>query len=551
MNATNFRCFLFVIFALLLSPSFSALGKSNQQKQVVVEHGIVQKAIEIGGNWTRSGSELVSSASTNCLVAGNSINDGDFQVNLHLSIDSINSSSAQVYFAGSYFIFDAKPVNASGKPQLAISGVLFPKYKYIGDAEKYIRAGVPFDFKIKKKAQNISFYINDNQVFATEITMALSGYIALQTKRNRMKVSAFSIQGKLSPVKPINFLYECGKEGYFGFRIPAIVTSTKGTLLAFAEGRKNSLADTGDIDLVLKRSEDNGKTWSKLSVIWNDSLNVCGNPCPVVDKTTGTIYLICCWNLGTDFESVNPQLTGKDPRRIFVIESTNDGKTWSKPREITKSAKEEGWAWYATGPCHGVQLERSQYRGRLIIPCNHIDLKIKKNYTHAIYSDDHGKTWKLGSSSSQDQVNECSLAELPDGKLMLNMRNFDEKEKYRKVSVSTDGGMTWGNIYSDKVLIEPICQGNLFRYSFPEEGKSRLLFSNPADETLRRNVTLRLSYDEGSTWAKSMVLYAGPSAYSDLTRLSNENIGCLYEAGYLNQNQCVVFQEVSLKDLEK
>jgi sialidase-1 len=148
-------------------------------------------------------------------------------------------------------------------------------------------------------------------------------------------------------------------------------------------------------------------------------------------------------------------------------------------------------------------------------------------------------------------MNECSLAELSDGRLMLNMRNSDEKEKTRKGSISTDGGMTWGNVYSDKLLIEPICEGNLFRYSFPEEGRSRLLFSNPADENRRRNMTLRLSYDEGSSWAKSMVLYSGPSAYSDLTRLSDGNIACFYETGYLNPNQGITFQKVSLKDLEK
>jgi hypothetical protein len=137
-------------------------------------------------------------------------------------------------------------------------------------------------------------------VTSVGLSTPLMGYIALQSKRNCMKVSDFNIRGNLSPVKPINFLFECGEEGYCTFRIPAIVTTTKGTVLAFAEGRRNNIFDTGDIDLVYKRSEDNGKTWSKMKIVWDETLNVCGNPSPVVDKTTGTIYLLCCWNLGTD-----------------------------------------------------------------------------------------------------------------------------------------------------------------------------------------------------------------------------------------------------------
>ena len=352
-------------------------------------------------------------------------------------------------------------------------------------------------------------------------------------------------------VKSPDCLFESGKEGYKTFRIPAIVTSTKGTVLAFAEGRKNGSSDTGDIDLVLKRSEDKGKTWSSLSVVWNDGDNVCGNPAPVVDKSTGVIYLLSTWNLGMDHESEIIKQTSKDTRRVFVMSSADDGKTWSDAKEITPSVKLKNWTWYATGPCHGIQIGKGSNAGRMMIPCDHIESVTNKYFSHIIYSDDHGKTWTLGGTTPQDQVNECTIAELSDGKLMLNMRNYDRTQKARKISLSNDGGITWGNIYSELSLPEPICQGSLFSYSNKKTGKSKLLFLNPADENKRQNMTLRMSTDNGSTWAKSMVLFAGPSAYSDLTILPNGNIGCFYEAGNTTPYQGIMYQEVSFSELEK
>jgi sialidase-1 len=352
-------------------------------------------------------------------------------------------------------------------------------------------------------------------------------------------------------VNPPEYLFESGKEGYKTFRIPAIITTSKGTVIAFAEGRKNGASDTGDIDLVLKRSEDNGKTWSSLGVIWNDGENVCGNPAPVVDKTTGTIYLLSTWNLGSDHESEIIKQTSKDSRRIFVLSSNDDGKTWSAAKEITSDVKLKNWTWYATGPCHGIQIEKGQNAGRLMIPCDHIESVTNKYFSHIIYSDDHGKTWELGGTTPQDQVNECTIAELPDGRLMLNMRNYDRNQKARKISISSDGGIIWGNIYSDLSLPEPICQGSLFSYSNKKTGKSKLLFLNPAHENKRQNMTLRMSSDNGTTWAKSKVLYAGPSAYADLTQLPNGNIGCFYEAGPNNPYEGIMYQEVPFSELEK
>lgn len=349
--------------------------------------------------------------------------------------------------------------------------------------------------------------------------------------------------------EPLNYLFKSGTGDYNTFRIPAIINTKKGTILAFAEGRKNTSSDTGDIDLVMKRSDDNGKTWSELIVLRDDGANVCGNPAPVQDRITGKIFLLSTWNLGTDREPEIIKGTSKDTRRIFVMVSSDDGRTWSEAKELTKSVKKSDWTWYATGPCHGIQIINGNFRNRLIIPCDHIESGTEKYFSHIIYSDDNGETWKPGGTTPQDQVNECSVAELAGGKLMLNMRNYDRTQKSRKIALSEDGGLTWSDIYSDPVLAEPICQASLLSWFKSRRGEVIMLFLNPADENSRRNMTLRRSYDQGKTWPVSKVLHAGPAAYSDITILRSGEIACLYEAGVKSPYEGIVFQRVKFKEI--
>ena len=343
-----------------------------------------------------------------------------------------------------------------------------------------------------------------------------------------------------------------GSEGYHTFRIPAILVTVKGTILAFCEGRGKSSSDTGDINLLLKRSLDNGKTWQPRQTIWDDGANVCGNPCVVMDLETKTIWLLMTWNLGSDRDSQIIQRQSKDTRRVFVTFSSDDGKSWAKPKEITQSVKKPNWTWYATGPGVGIQLEKGPDKGRLIIPCDHIEAESKKYYSHIIYSDDHGKNWKLGGSTPTDQVNECQAVELTDGQIMLNMRNYDRSKKNRAISTSKDGGLTWSAVRHDKVLIEPICQASFMRYTRGGSGgKNRVLFANCASEKSRVKMTVRLSYDEGRTWPIDRMIYEGPSAYSCLTDLSNGQIGCFYECGEKSPYEKIAFARFSLEWLSK
>ncbi len=345
----------------------------------------------------------------------------------------------------------------------------------------------------------------------------------------------------------LNRLFKSGENGYKCYRIPAIVTTNKGTLLAFAEARKNGCGDAGDIDLVVRRSSDGGKTWSAMSIVWDDADNTCGNPAPVVDKKTGNIILLSTWNLGSDHEKQIIDGVSKDTRRVFVLYSTDDGNSWSKALEITSAVKKPNWTWYATGPCNGIQIESGKYKGRIVIPCDHIEKDSKKYYSHSIHTDNGGQTWNLGGTTPTDMVNECTVAELPKGTLMLNMRNYTSV-RVRQVATSTDGGETWSELKGDTTLIEPVCQASLIAF---KHGKKRTLaFSNPANQKSRTNMTVRISYDQGKSWKLKNVVYEGPTAYSNLVQLPNGNLACLYEAGETTPYENIVFQELLFSDFK-
>jgi sialidase-1 len=351
-------------------------------------------------------------------------------------------------------------------------------------------------------------------------------------------------------------VFVSGQDGYHTYRIPALITTKKGTLLAFCEGRKKGRSDSGDIDLLLKRSTDNGKTWSSQQIVWDDKDNTCGNPCPVVDQQTGIIWLPMTWNRGDDKESQIKKNTSKDTRRVWLTKSTDDGLSWSKPIEITSTTKRPEWRWYATGPGVGIQLQKGPWKGRMVIPCDHsvVSENDPDGYnSHVIISDDHGKTWYIGGVITP-KVNECQVVELDNGSLMINMRNYDRSMTTRAVATSTDGGLNFSKVTHDPVLVEPICQASFLRYTLrPKHNRNRLLFSNPAhgQRGKRQDMTIRLSYDEGKTWPVSKVLYPGPSAYSSLTILPDDNIACLYEAGKKTPYEKIILSTLNLDWLTK
>lgn len=348
-------------------------------------------------------------------------------------------------------------------------------------------------------------------------------------------------------------LFVSGTEGYDTYRIPAIVTTNEGTLLAFCEGRKEGGGDAGNIDIVMKRSIDDGKNWSEQMVLWDDVENTCGNPCPVVDNMTGEIHLLLTHNLGSDHESDIIHKTSESTRTVWVMKSSDDGSTWTDAQEITSTTKKKEWGWYATGPGNGIQIKHGPRKGRLVIPCDHSYDDPKGNVrngpyeygSHAIYSDDHGQTWQLG-GTIRPKVNECQVVEVADGNgtLLMNMRSYFGNNK-RTHSLSYDGGLSWTQPYKVDELVEPVCQASILRYSWPGKfSKNTLLFLNPATSVGRRNMSLRMSHDDGKTWPFIRTVFPGPSAYSSMTKLANGRLAMMYEGGVDSPYENIIFHTI-------
>jgi len=340
-------------------------------------------------------------------------------------------------------------------------------------------------------------------------------------------------------------VFPTGMNGIALYRIPGIVVTTKGTVLAYCEARRNSKSDWGEIEIHLRRSLDGGKTWEPVRQIAHSGERIEGNPrktkggeheqtvnnpVAIADRDTGAIEFLYCVNYA----------------RCFSMRSTDDGVTWSKPVEITGAfepfRKHYDWKVIATGPGHGIQLKS----GRLVVPIWLAYGKIGDHGPSAaatIFSDDHGKTWKAGdlavpNKGNFNDPNETMLAPLSDGGVMLATRSVSKPNR-KIITVSPDGATHWSKPVFHEQLWEPVCMASIAAHPFQP---GTLIFSNPhtlpldkngkeipAGRGKRQNLSIKLSRDDGKTWAVNKTLEAGPSAYSDLAVLPDGTILCLYE----------------------
>jgi sialidase-1 len=347
-------------------------------------------------------------------------------------------------------------------------------------------------------------------------------------------------------------VFKSGQDGYHTYRIPVIVRAANGDLLAFAEGRKNSGADHGDIDIVLKRSSDGGQTWGPLELVQDEISDPTakvwiGNPTPVVDradpKHPGRIWLV--------FTRSNANM--------FVMSSDDNGKTWSERREITPAAGKPAWDWYAAGPVHAIQLERGPHAERIVIPCDH-QVKAAGSWgVHLVYSDDHGATWKLGavdthSANNPLHPNECVAVELTDGRVYVNAREQNGSDPAtRVIAYSGNGGEAFDAPFvAERNITSSVVQNSLVRLAATDRGDQRniLVYCGPGHPTQRRDLTMLVSFDEGKSWGQKTLIHSGPAAYSDLVKLDGEHVGVLYEAGKRLYDE-ILFVKVALTDLAK
>jgi len=538
-----------VVIAGFITGAMSSMLSAAQTP--LVQDGKAVAVRYAGAAWEATADGVAGEGTGRFLYAGKDLGSGDFHITARLKLERLDGTAASFVLNDSHVGFDG------GRGLLFVEGRLFGgKTQMLGEAESFFQPGRMMLFEAIRTDGTTRFLIDNQEVYRKERWDGPAERIGFRPWRNRITIASFAIQGNLidppPPPQPCGEpLYVSGQDGYHTYRIPALTVTAQGTVLAFCEGRKHSAGDTGDIDLLVKRSTDHGRTWSPQHVIWDDAGNTCGNPCAVIDGETGTISLLMTWNRGDDHESQIIAQTSKDTRRVFVARSTDDGLSWSEPQEITGDVKKDDWTWYATGPGSGIQIQHGPHKGRLIIPCDHIESGTQCYYSHVIYSDDRGASWRLGGRTPAPQVNECEVVELAAGRLMLNMRNYDRAQRNRQVAVSDDGGLTWQDQRFDAVLVEPICQAAIERFRWPSaDSKGVILFSNPASRDGRVHMTVRASFDEGGTWTAARVLHAGPSAYSDLAVLANGQIACLYEVGQAHPYESIVFAAFPLLSLD-
>jgi sialidase-1 len=342
-------------------------------------------------------------------------------------------------------------------------------------------------------------------------------------------------------------LFVAGQDGIFQYRIPGIIASNQGTLIAFCDGRMKRAGDPpNDIDLVMKRSTDGGRTWSPLRTLFDNGKGAAADSCGLVDRQTGRLWIFSVY-APEGYGSANVENGVAEKTFQFkAVTSDDDGVTWSQPVDYTPMVKKPTWGAGSTGVGSGIQTRA----GRLVLPRYNADYREPRTTpttsdAFVCYSDDHGKTWTMGAPAKvEGGTNECQVAELSDGTLLLNMRGL--AGDHRKSARSHDGGATWTDIREEPALIEPRCQGSLFLVSDTVTGdRNRLVFSNPASLT-RDHMRVRISYDEGRTWSDGKLLHEGPAAYSCLAVLPDKTVCCLYERGDKNPYEKITFARFDL-----
>ncbi len=350
-----------------------------------------------------------------------------------------------------------------------------------------------------------------------------------------------------APVFSVPYVYTpvfaAGQDGYTCYRIPGIVTTTNGTVIAVSDGRIGSCGDIPTpLDLVCKRSFDNGATWGPLQVIadygsnpndvdtypaygmTNISRVASGDAALLLDRTNGRVWV---------FYDNGGVTNGARKIKLELRYSDDDGATWSSriDLEATNPGLRPAGGEFLVGPGNGIQLTEGAHAGRLIFPVYYY---ASPSSSMVIYSDDHGATWQRGATAGTGG-GECQVAETPGGGLIISMRdNNFSWGGVRTFSRSTDGGATWGVLFTNTTnpasIPDPACQGNIYRLTTTNDSNaSRLIHANAASASARVNMTLRISYDEGATWPVSNMVYAAGSAYSSVTKLATGEVGLLFE----------------------
>lgn len=399
------------------------------------------------------------------------------------------------------------------------------------------------------------------------ISLEMQPSASLQTKVTA-DITSVKADGKENPTKLVSDknierrmgigVRHAGDDGSAAFRIPGLVTTNKGTLLGVYDVRYNSSVDLQEhIDIGLSRSTDGGKTWEKMRLPLAfgeyDGLpaaqNGVGDPSILVDTKTNTVWIVAAWTHGMGNQrawwSSHPGMDLNHTAQLVMAKSTDDGKTWSAPINVTEQVKLPEWYFLLQGPGRGITTSD----GTLVFPIQFID-KTRIPNAGIMYSKDRGETWKIH-NYARTNTTEAQVAEVEPGVLMLNMR--DNRGGSRAVYTTTDFGQTWKEHESSRTaLIEPVCMASLISVKAKDNvlGKDLLIFSNPNSTSARKDMTIKISMDGGKTWSADHQLLLDEDynwGYSCLTMIDKETIGILYESSVAH----MTFQSIKLKDIVK
>ena len=399
------------------------------------------------------------------------------------------------------------------------------------------------------------------------VSLEMQPSASLQTKVTA-DITSVKADGKENPTKLVSDknierrmgigVRHAGDDGSAAFRIPGLVTTDKGPLLGVYDVRYNSSVDLQEhIDIGLSRSTDGGKTWEKMRLPLAfgeyDGLpaaqNGVGDPSILVDTKTNTVWIVAAWTHGMGNQrawwSSHPGMDLNHTAQLVMAKSTDDGKTWSAPINVTEQVKLPEWYFLLQGPGRGITTSD----GTLVFPIQFID-KTRIPNAGIMYSKDRGETWKIH-NYARTNTTEAQVAEVEPGVLMLNMR--DNRGGSRAVYTTTDFGQTWKEHESSRTaLIEPVCMASLISVKAKDNvlGKDLLIFSNPNSTSARKDMTIKISMDGGKTWSANHQLLLDEDynwGYSCLTMIDKETIGILYESSVAH----MTFQSIKLKDIVK
>ncbi|MEM8907885.1 MAG: sialidase family protein [Bacteroidota bacterium] len=514
---------------------------------VIIENGVAKRTKTAGKAWLQKEGYLERQGLYNVLYVDQQLVGTTFRLWARLSLAKLEGTTALFTFFDHHFGFDsASGTVPEDRGQLFLFNRTSGHLQKLGAATTHIQAGVPFEFVMEATSTELIFQINGTEITRVarqDFAQPFTGGLGFRPWRNTMRLYDCQLEGNWQDFPPIDYLYGYEQLGYHCFRNPALVQTPSGTLLAFAQGRYEDCYDLGDRDLLVKRSTDQGQSWSPAQVVFDAGTATCTGPTPVVDAQTGQIHLLMT-KVDIDYEANNELGLRENGRTVYWTSSTDDGLNWTPPRDISKPTIRPDWDIVATGPGSGIQLAAEAHRGRLVFPCYHRNRVDKGMYAHTIYSDDHGANWQIGQATPSSGVAECQLAELGNGQLILSMRQANESLKTRQIAISIDGGESWQTQRKDTMLLSGACQASVA--SVINEGVSTVLLANPLSESLREKMTVSASFDAGKTWPIQHLLHRGSAGYSDLLVLDDQTLLCFYEHGRMWTNEGLFLQSVPL-----